>query len=601
MKKRVADIVVDTLIELGIKDCFSVVGGGAMHLNNAFALKKDKLRTIYTHHEQAGSMAAEGYARLSGKIAAVCVTSGPGGTNAINGVQGAWVDSLPMIVISGHPRYSTTVPATGLKLRVRGVQENDIVAQVDGITKYVKTILDPKSIRYEVQKAVSIALDGRRGPVWIDIPLDVQGSLVEVDELKEYSDREEEYYVKKAEISDIELLQKMLDEAQRPCILTGSGIRTGNVEEEYREFIKRVNIPIVGGSLQPDINYNGEKNFYGLSGTIGPRAGNFILQSSDLIIVLGNSLSYKQTGHVVEEFAPNAKFVMVDAEEDESKKDGLHIDLSIVCDLKDFFSKCLEYGIKADASVKWFEYCEKVFRHFPKYEMLERHGSFDNAERVPVLLFWKEFMKRVQSNAVINLGNSSCVHGILQEGADTKEQRILVNYNCGSMGDDITEAIGSAAFDSTVPQYCVTGDGSLMMNIQEFQTIHHYKLPIKTMVMNNEGYGAIRATCDNFFGGLHNGCDEESGVTFPDFSDVAKTFKIDYRCCKTIGELGEALDWYVAHEGPCILEIYQMLNDLRGPRLESVMDENGVFKTPPLHILSPLLDENEVKELLYNE
>ena len=601
MKKRVADIVVDTLVELGIKDCFSVVGGGAMHLNNAFALKKDKIRTIYTHHEQAGSMAAEGYARLSGKMAAVCVTSGPGGTNAINGVQGAWVDSLPMIVISGHPRYSTTVPATGLKLRVRGVQENDIVAQVSGITKYAKTILEPETIKYEIQKAISIALDGRRGPVWIDIPLDVQGSLVELSELKEYDHIEEEYYVRQADTSSLEELQKLLDEAERPCILTGSGIRTGDAEKEYREFIKAVSIPIVGGSLQPDINYNGEKNFYGLSGTIGPRSGNFILQSADLIIVLGNSLSYKQTGHDVKQFAPNAKFVMVDAEEDEAKKDGLHIDLSIVADLKDFFNKCLSFGIKADASEKWFDHCQKVYDHFSKYEMLERHGSFSDDERVPVLLFWKKFMKRVQDNAVINLGNSSCVHGILQEGADTIDQRILVNYNCGSMGDDITEAMGSAAYDSEVPQYCVTGDGSLMMNIQEFQTIHHYNLPIKTVVMNNQGYGAIRATCDNFFNGLHNGCDEESGVTFPDFGDVAHTFKIDYRCCKNIGELGAALDWYVNHDGPCILEIYQMLNDLRGPRLESVMDENGVFYTPPLHILSPLLDENEVSELIYKE
>ncbi len=599
MKKRVADIVVDTLIEEGIKDCFSVVGGGAMHLNNAFALRKDKLRTIYTHHEQAGSMAAEGYARLSGKMAAVCVTSGPGGTNAINGVQGAWVDSVPMIVISGHPRYSTTVPATGLKLRVRGVQENNIVGQVQYITKYAKTILDPKSIRYEMKKAISIAMNGRRGPVWIDIPLDIQGSLVDVDELYEYDYVEDENYVSHVDENDIRKLQEMIDKAEAPCILSGSGIRTGDAEELYREFIKAVNIPIVGGALQADVDYNSEKNFFGMSGTIGPRAGNYILQSADLIIVLGNSLSFKQTGHDLSKFAPNARFVMVDAERDEPKKEGLHIDLGIICDLKEFFTESLRLGIHGEASKEWFAYCDRVYKHFPKYEMLERHGSFDDEERVPVLMFWKEFMKKVQKNAVINLGNSSCVHGILQEGADTPDQRILVNYNCGSMGDDITEAMGSAVYAPELPQYCVTGEGSLMMNMQEFQTIRHHNLPIKTVVMNNKGYGAIRATCDSFFKGVHNGCDESSGLTFPDFADVAHTFKIDYRCCHNISELNDSLDWYVNHDGPCLLEIYQMESDIRGPRLESVMDENGVFYTPPLHILSPLLPDEEVEDLLF--
>ena len=599
MSKRVADIVVDTLIDLGVKDCFSVVGGGAMHLNNAFYLKKEKLKTTYMHHEQACSMAAEGYARLSGKIASVCVTSGPGGTNAINGVQGAWVDNLPMIVISGHPRYDTTVPYSGLKLRVRGVQENNIIRMVSGITKYAKQILDPQTIKYEIEKAVSISLDGRRGPVWIDIPLDVQGSLVEESELKSFEgDYENDYNIYHLDNKKLDIFQKMLDDSKRPVILTGSGVRTGDAEKLYRAFIKNVDIPIVGGAQQADINYNGEKNYYGMSGTIGPRSGNFILESADLIIVLANSLSYSQTGHIVSQFAPNAKFIMIDAEEDESKKEGLHIDLSIVCDIKEFFEKANDYGLQAEANNDWRKYCENVYSSFPRFEMLERYQPFSDNERVPALMFWKKFLEKVQHNAVINLGNSCSVHGLLQEGINYPEQRVIVNYKCGSMGDDITEAIGSATYNSDVPQYLVTGEGSIMMNLQEFQTVRHYNLPIKTVIMNNNGYGGIRKTCDSFFEGLYNGCTPDSGVSFPDFKDVASTFDISYNSCRTIGELDDAINWLVSQEGRCILEIFERIDEIRGPRLESKMNEEGEFFTPPLYDLSPLLDENIVKKYI---
>ena len=599
MKKRVADIIVDTLIEHGITDCFSVVGGGAMHLNNAFVLKNNVIRTIYTHHEQACSMAAEGYARLSGKMAAVCVTSGPGGINAINGVQGAWVDSLPMIVISGHPRYETTVPYTGLRLRVRGVQENDIVRMVSGITKYAKTILDPKSIKFEVEKAISIAMDGRRGPVWIDVPLDIQSTLVEDDEIKSFNgDFAGDYRINHLSASQLDKLQEMIDDSIRPVVLTGSGIRTGDAESLYRNFMENMKVPIVGGAQQADINFNGEPYYYGMSGTIGPRAGNFILENADLIIVLANSLSYSQTGHEVSLFAPKAKFVMIDAEEDESKKSGLHVDLSIVCDIKEFFKEAVKYGIHGSASSEWFDYCKMVHESFPRFEMLDRHGEFQGNERIPALLFWDRFTRKVQPNAVINLGNSCGCHGVLQEGIDHPDQRILVNYKCGSMGDDITEAIGSAVADSTVPQYCVTGEGSLMMNLQEFQTIHHYKLPIKTVVFNNNGYGGIRKTCESFFDGLYNGCTPESGISFPDYKNVAETFKLPYRLCRDINELNDSIDWLINQKGNCLLEIYERIDEIRGPRLESRMDEEGHFFTPPLYDLSPLLDEDEIKKYI---
>lgn len=595
MKKRVADIVVDILVENGLKQSFSVVGGGAMHLNNAFVLAKDRIPTMYNHHEQACAMAAESYARLTGNIAVVCVTSGPGGTNAINGVQGAWVDSIPMLIISGHPRYATTVAATeGLAIRSRGVQENDIIAQVRSITKYAKLVTAKEEIRYELEKAIYLALEGRRGPVWIDIPLDVQGALVEEESLQKF---EPERRVETCTDTEIEKVQNMLRSAERPCILTGSGIRSGNAHQWYKKFLEQMDIPIVGGALQADINYAGEKNYYGMSGSAGPRTGNFILQSADVILVLGNSLAFKQTGFAQENFAPQAKIIMIDACEDEGRKPGLKIELLIKADIKVFFKKWLEHPFSMQVSAAWKEHCDYVKGYFPQYEMLVRQGTINQEERVPALYFWKLFLEKAEKNAVIALGNSSSISGVLQEGVRYEEQRVLVNYNCGSMGDDLPEAIGAAVAEKR-PVYCVTGDGSIMMNLQEFQTIRHYKLPVKVVLFNNAGYGAIRSTCSTFFHGTYTGCDEDSGISFPDFGKIAEAFALSYKKCSCIREMEEALKWLMEQEGACILEVMERIEEIKGPKLESKMNENGEFYTPPLHDMSPFLAEDEIQKLL---
>lgn len=599
MKRRVADIAVDTLIECGITDAFSVVGGGAMHLNNAFVIAKEKIRTIYNHHEQACSMAAEAYARLSGKMAVVCVTSGPGGVNALNGVQGAWVDSIPMIVISGHPRYDTTIDATdGLNLRTRGVQENDIVHMVEKITKYSKLITDPKVIKSEIKKSYHIAMSGRRGPVWIDIPLDVQGTYIEEDELLEYDYDEEISSESNDLVTSINYLYACLEKSERPCVLTGSGIRSGDAWDLYKKITGLIKIPIVGGALQADINTNCDDNYYGMSGSIGPRCGNFILQNSDLIIVLGNSLSFKQTGFNQDAFAPNADIIMVDVEKDEARKPGLHVNKLIATSLKEFFLEVLRTGKTYEASQEWFDYCDRLKNDFIAYEMLNK-TEFHDEEKVPAVLFWKIFLeKEKDENAIFCLGNSSCILGVLQEGINVPGQRVLVNYNCGSMGDDITEAVGTAISANDRSVYVVTGDGSIMMNLQEFQTIKHYNLNIKTIIFNNNGYGAIRATCSRYFNGTYTGCDDESGVSFPDFSKIADAFDIKYKRCHSISELNASIDWLIEEEGPLILEIAQRIDEIPGLRLESVMNDKGQFVTAPLHDLSPRLGEDILEKYM---
>lgn len=589
MKKRVADIVVDTLLELGINETFCVVGGGAMHLNNAFEINKD-MHVTFCHHEQACAFAAEGYAKYSGKMACVSVTAGPGGVNALNGVYSAYVDYTPMIVIAGYPRYETSTPYTGLNLRCRGVQEFDIVNTVKTMTKYSKLILNPKEIKQEIIKAYKIALEGRRGPVWLSIPLDVQASLIDDEELADCDFSPFENTL------DREVLVKICQEiknAKRPCILTGTGIRYGDAVEDFIQFKEKVRIPVVGSSLNPDLLPMGTDLYYGTSGSCGPRAGNYILQNADLILVLANSLSTKQTGFNVSLFAPKAKFIMVDAELDETKKPGLHIDMPVQSEIRAFFNQyndIIKETVEADS--KWIAYCDSVYSFFENKDM----PSSEDSNRVYSKIFGHALMDKLPKNCSIALGNSSCVGSILSYGVHFDSQRVIVNYNAGSMGDDLPEAIGMA-IASKNPVYCYTGDGSLMMNLQELETIKYNKLPIKVIVFSNNGYGAIRNTCSNFFNGTFTGCDSDSGIDFPDFSKIADTFGYKYFHCRNCGEIDSILDNFIYYDGLAFLEVDQQLVDPAIPRIMSKMDENGKFTTPSLLDMYPYLNEENEKHL----
>lgn len=593
MKKRVADIIMDILCENNITDCFSVVGGGAMHLNNAFALSK-KINKVFNHHEQACAMAAEAYARASGKLAVVCVTSGPGGLNTLTGVEGAWVDSIPMLILSGQVRYETSVEYTGLPLRIRGIQEFDIIHSVKNMTKYAKLIKDPLSIKSELQNAIDIALSGRRGPVWLDIPLDVQSVIIEETDM--YQLQPVISSLPSPSDSDIEEMIDLLLKSTRPCILTGSGIRSSNTVNEFRDFVDKLNIPVVGGALQSDILYSEHSLYFGMSGNIGPRTGNFILQNADLILVLGNSLSFKQTGFNQKGFAPNAKIIMVDIDQNEPKKPGLNVFRFIHSDLKEFFNKVeKKWSVSIDVDSKWIGYCNMLKSKFSPYESIQH---IDSSERVPAAYFWLKIAEKEKKDSIIALGNSNCICTRLQSGIQYPEQRVLVNYGCGSMGDDLPEAIGAAvALKKDV--LCVTGDGSVMLNLQELQTIVHYKLPIKLVVFSNEGYGAIRQTCKNYFNGMYIGCDKESGVSFPDFEKVANAFEIPYHRCNTNGDLEESIDWLNAHCGYAFLEVMQKLDDPVEPKVMSRMDENNNFVAPALHDMYPFLDLEEIENLMF--
>ncbi len=590
MKKRAADILMETLVDLGVKDCFAVVGGGSMHLDNALALNKD-LNKYFMHHEQSCSMAADSYARMSGYPALVCVTSGPGATNAITGVMGAWVDSIPMIVISGQVRYDISVYSSGLPLRYRGPQEFDIVSSVSNMTKYAKTLTDPMEIKAEAEKAYALAMEGRRGPVWLDIPLDVQNAIVETDDLVQYQPSENTL---KPSGQDLDFVRDAIAKSKRPCILIGSGVIAGGATEELDAFMNAVDVPVVGGAHVADVYYNDHPLFFGLSGNIGPRTGNYILQNADLILTIGSSLGFKQTGYTQEKFAPNAQIIMVDADESEPQKPGLQVDRVVRSDVKQFLSAMSASEKKLEAPSSWLDYCRMVYDSLDPFEGID--GAEDD-ERVCSYRFWKEFDDILAEDAIVCLGNNSASSAKVQIGKEKKEQRVITNYGAGSMGFDLPAAIGACvALKREV--ICATGDGSIMMNLQELQTIRHYDLPIKIIVFSNDGYNAFRQTCLNFFDGLFIGCNAETGISFPSFKLTAELFGFEYMRCQTNKDLKGALADFFKCQDRVLLEIDQRLDDPVVPKLMSKILEDGTFSTPSLEEMYPFLPEDEQRAFM---
>lgn len=586
MKKRVADIIVETLVERGVTNCFAVVGGGAMHLDNALGLNTD-MHKIFNHHEQASAMAAEAYARLNGKPAMVCVTSGPGATNTLTGVMGAWQDSLPMIVVSGQVRYAISVPQSGLPLRYRGIQEFQIVPSVKNMTKYAIMLTDPLSIRREVNKAVDISMSGRRGPVWLDVPLDIQSAIVETDELYE---NEPAPQVPTATAQDVEEVLKKLENAKRPVILAGNGIVNSGNMKAFREFAIKTGVPVISACIAADVMYLDYERFYGLSGSIGPRTGNFIVQNADVILALGSNLGFKMTGFAQEYFAPNAHMIAVDVDEYEMQKPGVRVHQHVHSDLKAFFEAAAEVVRPIHVPQKWLDYCNALKARFSPYEACE---GLPMSDRVCSYWFWKKYDEIAPEDCITAMGCSSANSPRLQIGVWHPQQRVITNNNCGAMGEGLPMAIGSAV--NGAPVICVTGDGNVMMNLQELQTIKYNKLPVKVVVFSNDGYNAIRQTSKNFFNGFRVGCDESSGISFPSFEKVAAAFEYEYKCCHNNGEVEDCLKWLFEAEGNVFLEIQQRLDDPVTPKVMSRQLPDGTMASPALQDMHPFISEEEME------
>lgn len=592
MKKRVADIIMDTLADLGVEQAFCVVGGGAMYLDNALGISK-RIKTVFNHHEQACAMAAEGYARYAygAKPALVCVTSGPGGTNALTGVMGAYQDSIPMIVVSGQVRYETTVDESGLDLRRRGEQEFGIIHSVGNMTKYVRMVIDPLEVKREVVKAYGIAMSGRRGPVWLDIPLNVQRAEVEESDLLPVLAIEEPMSCSDGEIIELE---ELLACAKSPCILAGSAISSSALRPDLEALLENWRIPVVSAAVVSSIMYHEHPLYFGSTGGVGTRAGNFIVQSSDLIVVLGCSLGFKQTGFAQELFAPNSRIVMVDVNPDEARKSGLRISRLFHCDLEWLLPALLRRGTHISAPAPWLDHCRVLKGRFDLFEGAT--GVPDAA--VNSFNAWKVWEQTQPDDAVTVMGNSSCVTPGLSMECFKRDQVIFTNINCGSMGYGLPAALG-AAVAAKREVVLFEGDGSFMMNLQELQTIVHNNLPVKMVLFANNGYAGIVGTCRNYFGGKSVGCTPESGLSMPDFSKVAAAFGIPHRLCRTNGEIAAGFEWLRSQPSFAILEMCQMEANPVAPLVKARLNPDGTSSAPRPYDMYPFLDEKTIDECLY--
>ena len=591
MKRRVADILFEVLADNGVTQAFCVVGGGAMFLDNALG-RSTRVKTLFQHHEQACAMAAEAYARCRGIPAVCCVTSGPGGTNALTGVMGAYVDSIPLIVVSGQVRYATTVAESGLALRRRGEQEFAIVEAAKTMTKYAVMLSDPLDVRMEVQKAFDAAMHGRRGPVWLDVPLDVQSCMVEEEDL---TPPLPDLPMQEGRKSQVLAVLEMLRHAAAPCILAGSGIAAGHLQRAFHSMLEKIRVPVVSAAVVCDVMYRQHPLYFGATGGVGSRGGNLVMQNADVLLVLGCSLGYKQTSFDQQAFAPNARVIMVDVDAEEARKTGLHVDTFVHADLAWFFREVEESGGPLAAPQDWLRYCSRVRERFDVFEGARGLPE----ERVDAYNFWKEYARQEKEDALTVLGNSSSIIPRLQAGEERPGQHTFANINCGSMGYDLPAGTG-VQVSSGRAVTVVTGDGSFMMNMQELQTIVHNRLPVKVVLFSNDGYRGIEQTCRTYFNGCNVGCTPESGISMPDFAAVAGAFGLPYRRCATNAELAEAVAWLNRERGPCLLELLQKYDNPPWPVVKSRLGEDGRPCRVQLHDMAPFLDGEELARFMFD-
>ena len=592
---RVADYIAQTLVRYGIRNVFMVTGGGAMHLNDAFG-RSEGLRYICCHHEQACAMAAEGYARVTGDIGVLNVTTGPGGINALNGVFGAWTDSIPMLVISGQVKRETALYKHNLigKLRQLGDQEADIVSMVKGITKYAVTLDDPSSVRYHLERALHLATTGRPGPSWIDVPVDVQGALINVEELKGYDPGEDAMPSERADLPA--LCHTVLDKiahAHRPVILAGTGVRAAGAVEVFRRVIDKLGVPVTTAWTH-DLLASDHALFCGRPGTIGDRGGNFVVQNSDLVLVLGSRLNIRQVSYNWKDFARNAFKIQVDVDAAELQKPTVIPDLRIQCDLRFFLEECeRQLDIHPVDTVKresWLAWCRERCRRYPAYlpqKHLSRQGAINPYHFMHVLF------QELADDDIVVCANATATIVAFQVAQLKVNQRLFSNSGAASMGYDLPAAIGAAVARGGKRVICLAGDGSLQMNIQELQTLAHHRWPIKLFVMNNNGYLSIRQTQSAFFG-LGVGADPTSGVSFPDFVKVAAAYGLQ---AKRIDQPDFSRDLrnLLASCTPEVCEV--MLDPAQGfePKLSSRKLPNGQMVSSPLEDMFPFLEREELR------
>lgn len=598
---KVSDFIFKYLVDTyQIQHVFLVTGGGAMHLNDSIGHTAG-LTYICNHHEQASSIAAEGYYRTCGHLCVTNVTTGPGGTNAVTGVLGQWLDSIPGLYISGQIKQSTmkgTYP--DLPLRQLGDQEADIVSIVRSITKYAVTVTNALDIKYELDKAIAIALSGRPGPVWIDIPLDVQSAMIDENMLKSFDPTELVDTVNHLLVDQqIEELVEKIQKAKSPVIYVGNGVRLAKRTDEFIRMVERLQIPVVTAISGSDIIWHDHPLCYGKPGICGDRIGNIMVQNSDLLIVLGTRLSIRQVGYAYDLLAPKAYKVMVDIDRAELQKPTLGINLPVHVNLSEFidklFAKIKDLALPDFSD--WRQWGRKIEDELPSL-------SDDNPSLpgyVSSYVFAEELFKQLKEGDVVVTGNGTAYTSTYQAMKVKKGVRVFANQGCAAMGYDLPAAIGALTANHQGRTILVTGDGSLQMNIQELQTLVTYKMPLKIFVLENEGYLAIKTTQKSFFGGYFTGSNPASGVVCPNLEKIANAYGIPYVGVREEGQaLVDIITNVLNSPGSVICEIHMHPEQTLFPKSASFMDKDRKMTSAPLEKMAPFMPDELQNKCVYS-
>ena len=600
MKIKVSKYISEFFVKHGIVDCFMVTGGGAMHLDDAIG-HQEGIRCIFNHHEQGCAIAAEAYARMTGKIAAVCVTSGPGGTNAITGVMGGWLDSIPMFVISGQVKKEVTIySCPDVKLRQLGDQEFDIVHTVQNMTKYAAVVMEPNEIAYHMEKALHYAVTGRKGPVWLDIPLDVQGAVVDTEQLRHFDPESEKIWdIPDPDKETVKEIFAKIKKAKAPLILAGAGIRLGDAENEFLELVQKLKIPVVTAWNSNDELAFDSPYFVGTPGTLGTRSGNFAVQNCDLLLSLGCRLNLRMIGYNHFDFAKKAYKILIDIDKNELIKPTIKPDMTIHSDVKKLLQLCnsIEY-IPNENHDKWRKWCKDLLKKYPA-ALLEYFNGGDAI--INPYVFIDRLFDALNERDRIICGNGSACVITFQAGKIKQGQRMFTNSGCAAMGYGLPAALGVAVSDNSDRVICIDGDGSIMMNIQELATIAHNHLNVKIILLNNHGYHSIRQTQQNLFKEPYIGIDESSGVGFPNFQYIAKAFHLDYYKIESEKECDKVISDVLNTGGPVICEVFVDSRQKFEPKSSSKILPDGKIVSPSLDDMAPFLPRDEFEKIVYRE
>jgi len=584
---KVSDYIIQRLADIyKVRHIFMITGGGAMHLNDAIG-RCSQLTYICNHHEQASAIAAEGYARSTGKMGVVNVTTGPGGLNTLTGVMGQWTDSVPVLYISGQVKQETTISFyPDLNIRQIGDQEVDIISVVKPLTKFAEQITNIKKVKYLLDKAVYLANEGRPGPVWLDIPMDIQGAMMDEENQDNFTKP-----IANKDQYDLSKIIDLLQNAERPLIIAGNGIKIAKAKDEFLLLLENLKIPVVTTFNGMDIIPSDHPLFIGRIGTLGSRAGNFALQNADVVLSIASRNNIRQISYNWNNFVREGKLIMIDIDSEELNKPTVHPFIKVCADAKEFILQLLQHNITINRE-SWINWClfrkEKYPTVLPEYK--------DCKEGVHPYFFIETLSRLLPENAITVAGNGSACVVLYQAGIVKKHQKYIWNSGCAAMGYDLPAAIGAAVGNQGKPIICLAGDGSIMMNIQELTTVNHLKLPVKIIVLNNGGYNSIKQTQESFFNNHLVGCGPHTGVGIPDFTSLASAFGLKTITISSNQEITEKIQELLREDSAVLCEVMLNKEYKFMPKTSSEKKADGRIVSKPLEDLYPFLPRNEFIE-----